>query len=169
MRRKDRGITDRAEIEAILREATVCRIGLADDEGPYIVPLSFGYEGGAVYIHSAPEASKNLSGTSPVSSLAEFYGKKIAMIWKDPRCCFEVDICDSIIRGDRPCSWGMHYRSVIGYGRAVILSDPAEKRHGLACIMRHYDSGTFEFSDEEVKNVAVIRITLESMTGKKHA
>ena len=88
MRRKDREITDRAEIEAILNEAMVCRIGLADGGEPYVVPLSFGYEDGSVYIHSAPEASKNLSGslktfrssrisslmtfdTSPVSSLAE--------------------------------------------------------------------------------------------------
>jgi nitroimidazol reductase NimA-like FMN-containing flavoprotein (pyridoxamine 5'-phosphate oxidase superfamily) len=150
MRRKDREITDRAEIEAILREATVCRIGLADGGEPYVVPLSFGYEDGAVYIHSAPE------------------GTKIALMVKNPRCCFEVDICDSIIRGNRPCMWGMRYRSVIGYGRAAIMSDPAEKRHGLACIMRHYDSGTFDFSDEDVKNVAVIRIAIESMTGKKH-
>ena len=43
MRRKDREITERAEIEAILREAQVCRIALADDDGPYIVPMSFGY------------------------------------------------------------------------------------------------------------------------------
>jgi hypothetical protein len=101
VRRKDREITDRAEIEAILNETLVCRIGLADDDGPYIVPLSFGYEDGAVYIHSAPEASKNLSGslktfrssrisslmtfdTSPVSSLAEFDGKMIGMLAKNP-------------------------------------------------------------------------------------
>ena len=110
MRRKDREITDRAEIEAILHEAMVCRIGLADDGEPYVVPLSFGYEDGSVYIHSAPE------------------GKKIALCWqKNPRCCFEVDICDGVIRGDTPCSWGMRYRSVIGFGRAVILADPQEK------------------------------------------
>ena len=58
MRRKDREITDRAEIEAILNEAMVCRIGLADGGEPYVVPLCFGYEDGSVYIHSAPEASK---------------------------------------------------------------------------------------------------------------
>lgn len=167
MRRKDRGITDRAEIEAILEEAVVCRIGLADDDGPYIVPLSFGYEDGAVYIHSAPEASKNLSGSSPVSSLAESDGKKITMIRKNPRCCFEVDICDQVIRGDKPCSWGVRYRSVIGFGRAVILEDPGEKRHGLNCIMEHYGGGTHEFSDADTASVTVIRIRIQSMTGKR--
>ena len=168
MRRKEREITDRAEIESILQEAMVCRIGLADDDGPYVVPVCFGYEDGSVYIHSAPESSKNLSGSSPVSSLAEFNGKKITMIRKNPRCCFEVDTCGQVIRGDRPCSWGMRYRSVIGYGRAAILTDPDEKRHGLSCIMHHYDGGTHVFSDSDLMSVTVIRIAVESMTGKKH-
>lgn len=150
MRRKDREITDRAEIESILNEATVCRIALADGGEPYIVPLSFGYEDGSVYIHSAPE------------------GKKIAMLGKNPHCCFEVDICDQVIRGDKPCSWGMRYRSVIGYGRAEILNDADEKRHGLNCIMEHYGGGTHEFSDRDLGSVTVIRIRIESMTGKKH-
>lgn len=150
MRRKDLEITDRTEIESILHEATVCRIGLADDNGPYVVPVCFGYEDGSVYIHSAPE------------------GKKLAMLKKKPRCCFEVDICDQVIRGDRPCSWGIRYRSVIGYGRAAILSDPGEKKHGLTCIMRHYGDDTPEFSENDLLPVTVIRIALESMTGKKH-
>ena len=168
MRRKDREITDRAEIEAILNEARVCRIGLADGGEPYIVPLCFGYEEGAVYLHSAPEASKILSGYSPVESLAEFDGKKITMIRKNPRCCIEVDCCDQVIMGDKPCSWGMRYRSVIGYGRAEILNNAEEKRHGLTCIMRHYGGGTHEFSEQDLGSVTVIRITIESMTGKKH-
>jgi uncharacterized protein len=150
MRRKDREITDRDEIEAILDEAKVCRIGFADGGDPYVVPLSFGYEDGAVYIHSAPE------------------GKKIVMLEKNPRCCFEVDCCDQVVRGDRPCSWGMRYRSVIGYGRAVILTDPGEKTHGLNCIMRHYGGSTCDFSERDIRSVTVIRITIDSLTGKKH-
>lgn len=150
MRRKDREITDRTEIASILNEALVCRIGLADGGEPYVVPVCFGYEDGAVYIHSAIE------------------GKKIALLEKNHRCCFEVDICDRVIRGDRPCSWGMRYRSVIGYGKAAILTDPGEKKHGLTCIMRHYDGGTHEFSENDIRSVTVIRIEIESMTGKKH-
>ena len=150
MRRKDREITDRADIGAIVNEATVCRIALADGGEPYIVPLSFGYEDGSIYLHSAPE------------------GKKIAMLGKNPRCCFEVDICDQVIWSEKPCSWGMRYRSVIGYGRAEILNNAEEKRHGLTCIMRHYGGGTHEFSEHDLGSVVVIRITVESMTGKKH-
>jgi nitroimidazol reductase NimA-like FMN-containing flavoprotein (pyridoxamine 5'-phosphate oxidase superfamily) len=62
----------------------------------------------------------------------------------------------------------MRYRSVIGYGRAAFLNDPDEKRHGLNCILRHYHGGTHEFSDSDIRSVAVIRIAIGSMTGKKH-
>lgn len=149
MRRSDREITDPAELDAILREARVCRIALSDGNGPYIVPICFGYEPGFLYVHSALE------------------GRKIEMIRNDPRCCFEVDHYDELIRGERPCSWGVRYRSAIGFGTATILTDPEEKRHGLSCIMRQYDSGTHDFSGAEVQNVAVIRIAITSMTGKK--
>jgi hypothetical protein len=53
MRREDREITDRFEIESILHNAIVCRIGLAGGDEPCIVPVSFGYEDRTIYLHSA--------------------------------------------------------------------------------------------------------------------
>jgi nitroimidazol reductase NimA-like FMN-containing flavoprotein (pyridoxamine 5'-phosphate oxidase superfamily) len=150
MRRRDREIPDLFEIESILDNAMVCRIGLADDDHPYIVPVCFGYSDGIIYIHSY------------------LSGKKIDMLKKNPRCCFEVDQFHGIIRDERPCAWGMRYQSVIGFGRAYFLSDSKEKKHGLNCIMRHYGCGMNEFPDDDIKNVSVIRIDIESMTGKKH-
>lgn len=149
MRRDDREITNCFEIESILHHAIVCRIGLADGDEPFIVPVSFGYENRIIYIHSAPE------------------GKKISMLKKNSRCCFEVDRCDNVIRADRPCNWSMRYHSVIGFGRAQFIIDNEEKKKGLNCIMHHYGGITHQFSDDEIDNVCVIRIDIESMTGKK--
>ena len=150
MRRIDREINDLFEIESILNDAPVCRIGLADGGEPYIVPVCFGYMNGTIYLHSA------------------LSGKKIAMLEKNPRSCIEVDHCDTIIRAERPCAWGMRYQSVIGFGRAYFISDHGEKKQGLNCIMRHYGSGMHEFSDDDIRNVCVIRIDIDSMKGKKH-
>jgi nitroimidazol reductase NimA-like FMN-containing flavoprotein (pyridoxamine 5'-phosphate oxidase superfamily) len=61
----------------------------------------------------------------------------------------------------------MHYRSVIGFGRAIFIEESEEKKKGLNCIMNHYGSGIHEFSDNDIRNVCVIRIDIESMTGKK--
>ena len=59
MRREDREITDRFEIESIHHNAIVCRIGLAGSDESYFVPVCFGCEDKAIHLHSA-SAGKNL-------------------------------------------------------------------------------------------------------------
>jgi nitroimidazol reductase NimA-like FMN-containing flavoprotein (pyridoxamine 5'-phosphate oxidase superfamily) len=149
MRRHDREITDRSEMESLLNEAKVCRLGCDDNGMPYIVPVSFGYRDGVIYIHSALE------------------GRKITLLKKNPACCIEVDECLSIVRTEKPCNWGMRYRSVICTGKAHFITDTDEKRDGLNCIMQHYGAEYHPFSEKELEGVYVIRIEITDMTGKK--
>jgi len=120
MRRHDREMTDRSEMEALLNKALVCRLGCDDNGMPYIVPVSFGYREGVIYIHSARE------------------GRKITLLQKNPACCIEVDECKGALPDEKPCKWEMHYRSVICTGRACFVTEPEEKQDGLNCIMHHY-------------------------------
>ena len=112
MRRRDREITDREEMEAILQAAQVCRLAVADGEEPYVVPLCFGYESGSFYFHSA------------------FEGRKIDILKKNPRVCIEADSTAGLIRDADPCAWGVRYASVICTGRARFVVDAMEKKTG---------------------------------------
>ena len=150
MRRRDREITDRAEMEAILAEAQVCRLALADGGEPYLVPLCFAYAENAIWFHSARE------------------GKKIALLEKNPRCCVEVDLNGGAIPDERPCGWEFRYRSVICTGVARIAGSNQEKRKGLALILQHYGAGEYEFSEPELDRVCVVKIGISAMTGKKY-
>ena len=58
MRRKDKEIKDKFEIETIINRAEVCRIGLSDDNMPYVIPVNYGYRNNCLYIHSASEGKK---------------------------------------------------------------------------------------------------------------
>ncbi|MFC1532217.1 pyridoxamine 5'-phosphate oxidase family protein [Thermodesulfobacteriota bacterium] len=58
MRRKEKEITKKSEIEAVINKALVCRVGLSDNNFPYIVPLCFGYQDNTIYIHGALEGRK---------------------------------------------------------------------------------------------------------------
>ncbi len=58
MRRKEKEIADKSEIESIIRKSLVCRLGIVDAGLPYIVPLCFGYDNGALFFHSAKEGRK---------------------------------------------------------------------------------------------------------------
>lgn len=148
MRRKDREITDRAEIEAIIAKAQVCRLAMTDEGRPYIVPLCFGYENNALYFHSALK------------------GKKLDILKKNGQVCFEFDVDCEVRTDPDACSWGMRYRSVIGYGQASFVESPASKRQALDIIMRQYGSNLNDYPDTQVNNIVVIRVDIDSLTGK---
>lgn len=53
MRRKDREVTELETVKEIIRQCDVLRLGLADGDYPYIVPMNFGWEekeGAAVFL-----------------------------------------------------------------------------------------------------------------------
>jgi len=150
MRRSDKKIHNRKDLELIFHKAQVCRLGLCDEEVPYIVPVHFGYLDGCLYIHSAST------------------GKKIDLLKKNPKVCFEIDIDYRIHDSTIPCDFSTSYQSIIGFGTATIVTNDKEKRHALEILIDHYASGkTYEFSKEKVKRVAIIKITIEHMTGKR--
>ena len=150
MRKADREIKDKAAILAIMEEAQVCRIGLSDDGLPYIVPLNFGLGENSLYLHCATA------------------GLKLDILRKNDRVCFEMDLLREVVRGGSGCGWTARYESVIGFGRAVIVEVPADKRSALDRIMEHYGAeGPFSYPDETLARTAVIRIGIESITGKR--
>lgn len=151
MRRNDKKISDRESINAVIRGAQVCRIALAVNDEPYIVPLSFGYDGAAIYFHTALE------------------GLKIDMMTVNPRVCFEfekgVRLIDS---GGLTCNWSFSYESVIGYGIVQELLEKQDKEFGLQQILAQY-SGKMDwpFAEGQVEKTRVWKLVIESMSGKK--
>ncbi len=149
MRKKEKEIADIDEIERIIEKAICCRIGLVDNDEPYIVPVCFGYERNTLYFHGALE------------------GRKVELIKKNNKVCFEIDTDVEVVNAEEPCRWTMKYRSVIGVGRAYILESYEEKTHGLRLIMKQYSEGEFSFPKSKLDSVLVVRVNIESITGKQ--
>ncbi|MBM4237316.1 MAG: pyridoxamine 5'-phosphate oxidase family protein [Euryarchaeota archaeon] len=149
MRRAEKEIKDREVIDSILRRAVVCRIAMCDGDEPYIVPMSFGYRNGCIYLHSARE------------------GKKVDILRRNNKVSFEVDIDVKLGKGGKACKWGMNYLSIVGFGRASFIENRDEKKEGLDAIMEHY-SGVkdHEYAPDVFDRTAVIKIEIEAMTGK---
>jgi len=144
-----REITDIDEIEGIIKKAICCRIGLVDNDEPYVVPVCFGYESNVLYFHGA------------------LVGRKVELIKKNNKICFEIDTDVELTKAEEPCGWAMRYRSVIGVGRACFLESDEEKSHGLRVIVRHYTEGDFTFPKETLDKITVVRVAIESITGRK--
>ena len=149
MIRKEKEITEQTEIEAIIQKSIVCRIGLSDDNIPYIVPMCFGYQDNTIYVHGSLE------------------GKKINILQKNQNVCFEFDINTEIIKSDKACEWGMKYKSVIGFGKAYFIHESDDKRKALEIIMKQYSDKPFQFWEKTINGTSVIKIEVESMTGKQ--
>lgn len=140
---------DRQDMEAVLRDALVCRLGMVEEDGPYVVPMSFGYEDGVLYFHGGRR------------------GRKMDALRRDPRVCFEVDIDVVLKPSETACKTSISYRSVVGFGTAFFIEDPAEKRKALAVLMHQYADGEFEFDDAQVVRTTVYGVRIESMTGRQ--
>ena len=150
MRRQDKAISNREEIDRIIRSALVCRIAFADGDEPYMVPLSFGYDGEAVYIHTAKT------------------GRKLDFIAANNRICFELETNVSIQTDERDaCKWTFAFESVIGYGTISELRSSDEKSRGLNQIMQHYSGREWDIDETATATTRVWRIEIESVTGKR--
>lgn len=150
MRRADREITHRDEIDAIIRDSQVCRLAFAAGDEPYMVPVAFGYDGQSLYLHTA-EA-----------------GRKIDFIDRNNRVCFEFESNVRLItHPEVSCSWGFSFESVIGFGTIHELHSPEEKASGLDVVMQHYSGKVWEFDTSALSNTRVWTISIESLTGKR--
>ncbi len=149
MRRKEKKITDKTAIESIILKSSVCRLAMSEENRPYIVPLSFGYEDDTLYFHSARE------------------GRKLDILRKNNKVCFEFDIDQEIVEADDACGWSMKYQSVIGVGKGSIIDELESKRNAINIIMQHYSRNSYEYPDKAVKKIVVIKVVIEHMTGKK--
>lgn len=149
MRRKDKEIKEVELIQSIICNSIVCRLAMVDGSQPYVVPLCFGYENNCLYFHCTKE------------------GKKIDTLRENNNVCFEFDIDQEVTPSVKACNFGMKYRSVIGFGRASFIEDDSEKQKALDIIVRQYSKKDFDYTKEFVENVTIIKVEIESVTGKQ--
>lgn len=155
MRRKDREVSGIDELLGIIRECKVCRLGMADGGVPYVVPLNFGYEyrdaALVLYFHGAGE------------------GKKMDMLKKNSRVCFEMDCGHELTVGEQACDYGFNYASIIGFGTVEFLEGKEEKIRGLNLLMRRQtgEDRDFAYGEAALEAVTVFRLRADSFTGKR--
>jgi uncharacterized protein len=155
MRRKDREITDAAKIKDIIMSCECCRLGFADGESVYIVPLNFGYKenGGQkiLYFHGAKE------------------GRKADLIKKNGYAGFELDTNHQLNEDENPCEFSYRFQSVIGEGPVSVIQDARERKEALQFIMEHYsDKQGWNFSDAMLAAIVVFKLEVREMACKEH-
>ena len=77
-----------------------------------------------------------------------------------------MDLNYELVEAEKPCKYTSKFLSVIGFGKAALLTERDEKIPALDIIMKHYDGPTGEYVDEALKKVTVIRVNIDSVAGK---
>ena len=139
------------ESEHILKNATAGVLGVYGDKGyPYTVPVSYVYNNGKIYLHSALK------------------GHKVDAIRRNPKVSFCVIAEDNI----KPQEFTTYFRSVIAFGQARILEDD-EKLAGLQLLATRYSAPgiTPAMTEKEItkgfNHLLMIEIAITHLTGKQ--
>ena len=152
MRRKDREVTDFSAIVGIIGACPIVRIGLADGDFPYIVPVNFAYEVEGeqiyLYIHSAKA------------------GRKFGLMQKNGKCSFEMDVFGGVIAMPEKKESTTIYHSVMGEAEIEFLEGDDAYR-GAQKLMDRYDATrTAPFNEAAVPNTCFARLKVTQIAAK---
>ncbi len=152
IRRKEKAIIDKAEMETILLQTKYVTIAMCDGAEPYLVTLSHGYdsENSCLYFHCAQE------------------GKKIDILQKNDRIWGQALADYGYVQG----SCDHLYATVQFNGTVSFITDLEEKRLALLTMIRQLEDDPETVSKEQItekslKRVGIGKISLQEMSGKK--
>ena len=152
-RRRERGRYDRAAIDAILDEALIAHLGIADPEGqPLVLPVLHARRGDVVYVHgsAASRTMRALAGGAPA--------------------CLTVSLLDGLVLARSAMHHSANYRSVVLLGRAAGVRDRAGKLAAFEAIVEHIVPGRWAEvrppSDNELRATSVLAFPIEEGSAK---
>jgi nitroimidazol reductase NimA-like FMN-containing flavoprotein (pyridoxamine 5'-phosphate oxidase superfamily) len=148
MRRAEKEISDRAQIDSIIQSARVCRIGLVDGDDAYIVPMNFGYADECLWFHCAKE------------------GRKMDLVRRTGKASFEVDIDEGLVLDRDASKCSNNFKCVMGKGRIGVASGPEDRAKGIEALMRHYHPGDYVVTERCMDKTVVLKLEVESMSCK---
>ncbi|MBE0519368.1 MAG: pyridoxamine 5'-phosphate oxidase family protein [Thermoplasmata archaeon] len=152
MRRREKEVTDKGELVRVLLEARYITIAMCDEDGPYLVTLTHGYdeEQNAIFFHCAQQ------------------GRKVDALRHDSRVWGQALIDLGHVDG----SCDHLYETTQFRGRVTFVDDLEEKRRALLIMVNktERDPETViqeQITDDSLRNVNIGRIDIDLMTGKR--
>ena len=122
-RHPERGVRERAAIDAILDEALFCHVGFVDAGQPFVIPTIHARAGNLLYLHG-----------SPASRMLRELGGGVEI-------CVTATLLDGVVLARAVYNHSLNYRSAVVLGRARSVEDEREKLAALAAIVEHVVAG----------------------------
>jgi uncharacterized protein len=147
-----RGVFERDKVYRILDEGLVCHIGFIVDGRCFVIPTSYGRSGEELFIHgsAASRMLRTLAGNLEV--------------------CVTITLIDGLVLARSAFHHSMNYRSVMIFGTASVVEDPAEKLVALRAFSDHVIPERWndvrEPNENELKATLVLKLPLIEVSAK---
>jgi nitroimidazol reductase NimA-like FMN-containing flavoprotein (pyridoxamine 5'-phosphate oxidase superfamily) len=157
VRRRDRAVEDHAWIAALLHRAAIGMLATQHDGQPFINSNLFVFDEPArvIYMHTAQ------------------VGRTRANIEQEEQVCFSVTEMGRLLPADEALEFSVEYAGAVVFGRAAVVIDHAEARHGLQLLLDKYFAHLRPgehyrpITDEELARTCVYRIAIDEWSGKR--
>ncbi len=116
-RKPQRGSHERATIDAILDAALMCHVGFVAEHGPVVIPTTFVRIRDRVYLHG-----------SSTNHMLRTLATGIDV-------CVAVSLLDELVLARTAFHHSVNYRSVMLFGRAMLIDDAGAKLEALAALL----------------------------------
>src|SRR5215831_1329498 len=103
-RHRERGMTDRESLYAVLDGGLVCHLGVVAGGTPVVLPTAYGRDGDTLYLH----------GSSANGAFGAADGQQV---------CVTVTHLDGLVCSRAVFTHSMNYRSAMVFGTATIVAD----------------------------------------------
>jgi len=152
-RKRERANYEREVIDAILDEALIAHLGIADEDGqPLVLPMLHARHGDVVYCHgsAASRTLRALAAGAPA--------------------CLTVTLLDALVLARSAMHHSANYRSVMLLGEATLVTDRQEKLNALEAIVEHIVPGRWPDvrwpTENELKATSVLAIPIDEASAK---
>lgn len=147
-----RGHYERSEVNEVFDAGFICHIGYVIDGQPYVTPTAYWREGNHIYWHGS-SASRMLR------------AQKTGIL-----VCLTVTHIDGLVMARSAFNHSVNYRSVMLFGQARRVQEPAQKLRQLELFTRRMYPGRWEqlrpVTEQELKATTVLEMKIEEGAAK---
>lgn len=147
-----RGSHEREVLNEILDEGFVCHVGFVVDGQPFVIPTGYARIEDSLIIHG-----------SQASRMLRNLGEGIDV-------CVTVTLIDGLVLARSAFHHSMNYRSVVIFGRAIVLENREEKLAALFALSEHMIPGRWndvrEPNEAELRQTTVLSVPINEASAK---
>ncbi len=144
--------SNRAGIHRILDAGCMAHVGFAVRGQPFVIPMLYAREGDNLLLQGSVES------------------RLLYAVGRNVQICVSVALVDGLVLARSHLRHSMNYRSVVAFGRATVIDDPAAKGAALACFVDSLVPGRASEARpavaDELATTTLLRVVIDEASAK---